>query len=72
MNKQWIDTRQTPEAKAILLALTIDQMKKGWTDRGIKRSVADSGLYKKDDIPRFIDSPKNRLPWGDFGIRYGA
>jgi hypothetical protein len=23
-------------------------------------------------IPRFIDSPKNRLPWGDFGIRHGA
>ena len=23
-------------------------------------------------IPRFIDSPKNRLPWGDFGIRDGA
>ena len=23
-------------------------------------------------IPRFNDSPKNRLPWGDFGIRHGA
>ena len=23
-------------------------------------------------IPRFIDSPKNRLPWGDFWIRHGA
>ena len=23
-------------------------------------------------IPRFIDSPKNHLPWGDFGIRDGA
>jgi putative ABC transport system substrate-binding protein len=23
-------------------------------------------------IPRFIDSPKNCLPWGDFGIRHGA
>jgi hypothetical protein len=23
-------------------------------------------------IPRFIDIPKNRLPWGDFGIRHGA
>jgi hypothetical protein len=23
-------------------------------------------------IPRFIDSPKNRLPWGDFGIRHEA
>jgi hypothetical protein len=23
-------------------------------------------------IPRFIDSPKNRLPWGDFGFRHGA
>jgi hypothetical protein len=22
-------------------------------------------------IPRFNDSPKNRLPWGDFGIRHG-
>ena len=27
------------------------------------------GFY---DIPRFIDSPKNRLPWGDFWIRHGA
>jgi hypothetical protein len=25
-----------------------------------------------DVIPRFIDSPKNRLPWGDFWIRHGA
>jgi hypothetical protein len=23
-------------------------------------------------LPRFIDSPKNRLPWGDFWIRHGA
>ena len=27
---------------------------------------------KKLAIPRFIDSPKNHLPWGDFGIRHGA
>ena len=26
----------------------------------------------KEYIPRFIDSPKNRLPWGDFWIRHGA
>ncbi|HEV2041426.1 MAG TPA: hypothetical protein VGT81_15570, partial [Casimicrobiaceae bacterium] len=30
------------------------------------------GDYNDLTIPRFIDSPKNRLPWGDFGIRHGA
>ena len=28
--------------------------------------------YIHDNMPRFNDSPKNRLPRGDFGIRHGA
>jgi hypothetical protein len=34
--------------------------------------VSDDLALFFDYIPRFIDSPKNRLPWGDFWIRHGA
>src|SRR5688572_30211423 len=43
------DPRQTPEAKANYLAITVDQIRKGFTDRGIKRLVSEAGLYKVDD-----------------------
>jgi hypothetical protein len=36
------------------------------------RMVGPHRAVRNDGIPRFIDSPKNRLPWGDFGIRHGA
>src|ERR1019366_5045331 len=35
-----------------------------------RNSIARSP--RRFNIPRFIDSPKNRLPWGDFWIRHGA
>jgi hypothetical protein len=38
----------------------------------MERAVIKKRVANFKDIPRFIDSPKNRLPWGDFGIRHGA
>jgi hypothetical protein len=38
-------------------------------DGAAKKSIQS---VLKQYIPRFIDSPKNRLPWGDFWIRHGA
>jgi hypothetical protein len=71
------DSRQTPEWKAhiqklledgrqakeaALLAITIDQMQKGWTDRGIKRQVADNRIYKRDDtrLQALIDEARKQ------------
>jgi hypothetical protein len=66
LKKDWNDPRERPEIKAGLLATTIDQMKKGWTDRGIKRAVAAVGLYKKDDtrLQALIDEARlqSRVP----------
>jgi hypothetical protein len=38
----------------------------------LMRIVTTSIVRVSITIPRFIDSPKNRLPWGDFWIRHGA
>ena len=46
-NVHRIDPRSKPEFKAEMVAVTIDQIKKGWTDRGIKRVLAD--VYKEGD-----------------------
>jgi hypothetical protein len=66
LKTHWNDPRERPEIKATLLATTIDQMKKGWTDRGIKRAVAATGLYKKDDarLQALIDEARveSRIP----------
>src|SRR5580704_17114951 len=46
-NIQKIHPLHTPKAEAAFLAVTIDQMKKGWTDRGIRRAVIASGYCKE-------------------------
>src|ERR1035437_5825499 len=49
-----------------------------WVKSGPEKDVETEGEIKSRGrsschaIPRFNDSPKNRLPWGDFGIRHGA
>jgi hypothetical protein len=35
-------------------------------------AITEQHTAELESIPRFIDSPKNRLPWGDFWIRHGA
>jgi AAA domain len=74
-NVQSIDPRQTLEWKARVrkllddadqlkkaksLAILLDQMKVGWTDRGIKRQMVNSGLYKADDsrVQALIDEAR--------------
>jgi hypothetical protein len=58
MNKY--ERRDAPEAQADLLAITVDQMQKGWTDRGIKRSVAASTMYQAGDsrVQALIDEAR--------------
>jgi hypothetical protein len=46
------------------LQIIIDEVSKRAEDSDLVTLLAT--------IPRFIDSPKNRLPWGDFWIRHGA
>jgi hypothetical protein len=56
----------TPKAEADFLAITIDQMKKGWTDRGIKRAVIASGYCNAGDsrLQALIDNARtqSRVP----------
>jgi hypothetical protein len=67
MNKPWNnEARNHPGVKAAFVDVTVDQIKKGWTDRGIKRTLAEGGFFKKDD-PRaqaIIDEARlqSRIP----------
>jgi AAA domain len=60
------EARNDPEMKARFVAVAVDQIKKGWTDRGIKRQFTQSGLYKKDDtrVQAIIDEARlqSRIP----------
>ena len=57
MNK--FERRDSPEGKAKMLPRLVDQMKEGWTDRGLKRLIVSTGYYQKEN-----GSSGNRV--GDF------
>ena len=66
MTKQWMENRYSPEAKSKFVEITVDQIQKGWTDRGIRRCFTEPGIYKKDDpfVQAIIDDARlqTRIP----------